>query len=78
MIYKIETQYHCHRNMKDADNYDGFTIRLGNEKTINAEGFPVRVVVNVPDRWRNLDDMIDYYEWIVTELKHFKGSVQKL
>ena len=72
MIQKTETRYHCQRDTNDPDSYDDFMIRLSNEKTINAERLPVRVVVNVPDRWRNLDDMIDFYEWIVTELKNFK------
>jgi len=77
MIRKTETYYTCIRDEQDPDSYDEISIMQSNEKAVNSERVPVRVKIAIPDRWRNIDEMIGFYEWVVSELKNFKGSVQK-
>jgi len=65
MIEKIETRYNCVRDASDPDNYDEFEICQSSKNRFKVD-------IGIPGRWRDIDEMIGFYEWVVSELKNFK------
>ncbi|GEM_PF-5578589 len=65
MIEKIETRYNCVRDETNPYSTDEFEICQSYENRLNVD-------IRCPEKWRDIDEMIGFYEWVVSELKNFK------
>jgi hypothetical protein len=63
--------YHCERDREKQDIYDEFTIMV--DQCVSAKNKKQFIKVKFsPDYWRDVDDAIGFYEWVISELKQFQ------
>jgi hypothetical protein len=73
MIKRTETIYRCERNKEKPDIYDDFSIKVDQCVFPKSGKQYIQVGIN-PERWRELDEAIGFYEWVLSELKQFKKT----
>jgi ppGpp synthetase/RelA/SpoT-type nucleotidyltranferase len=71
-IKKVTTEYISHRPRSDYESVH-FIV---NHEVEDSDHIQVRH--DVADRWRSTEDAIQYYEWVIQELKKLRKELKIL